>query len=198
MIIGIDIDDTLSLLQPLKIELANKYIKENNMPYKLIKPNANFFSEMYDWPADVCDKFWDLIGDYLLDTVNAREHASEIISKLRNNGHKIIIITARSSDWHKDPYGMSVDWLNRYKIPFDKLIVGKSDKIPVCLEEKIDLFIDDLPSTLIRLNNVGIDTVMMISPSNQDQTEYKGKKAQNWLEVEKHINNKLKNIENYR
>lgn len=191
MIIGIDIDDTLTILQKIKIETANNYIQKNNLPYKLIDENANFFSKMYDWPIDVCDKFWFLEADHMLDVATPREHASEVITKLKNMGHKIVIITARNNDWHKAPYEMSVNWLNRNNIPYDKLIIGFTDKIPVCQEEKIDIFIDDMPHTLIRLNDVGIDTIMMNTVSNKDEIEYKGKKAYSWLDVDKYIETKL-------
>lgn len=40
---------------------------------------------------------------------------------LRTNGHKIIIYTARG--WSE--YEMTRDWLNKWNIPYDQLIMGK-------------------------------------------------------------------------
>ena len=33
-----------------------------------------------------------------------------------------MIITARSNRYYKDPYNMTISWLKKEKIPYDKLI----------------------------------------------------------------------------
>lgn len=151
MIIGIDIDDTLTYLKDIKIEFAEKYIKENNLPYKLVSPDSAFFREMFNWPIDVCNKFWFEKSFELLSSAPPRENASKVIKTLKKLGHKIVIITARGNDWHEDPYGMSVDWLTKNDIPFDKIVYGFEDKTQACTDEKVDIFIDDMPLTLKRL-----------------------------------------------
>ena len=185
MIIGIDIDDTLTYLKDSKIESATNFIKNNNLPYQLIDPDAIFFKDMFDWPEEVCNQFWYAEADKLLSSVPARDNASEVVSRLKNAGHKIIIITARTTEWHKQPYQMSFDWLQKNNIPFDKLIVGHTDKTQVCVDENIDVFIDDLPSTLVKLQNENIKTILVVNPTNKNQDVYCGPASPNWLEIEK-------------
>lgn len=50
-----------------------------------------------------------------------KKNAVESINKLFNEGHTIIIYSSRS--WLE--YEMTIDWLNRYKIKFHQLILGK-------------------------------------------------------------------------
>ena len=188
MIVGIDIDDTLSYLYDRKIKTAEEYITKNKMPYLLVKKEANYLSEMFDWPNDVCDKFWVAEADNLLAGSKVREHAAEVIKRFKQAGHEIVIITARSTEWHKDPYNLSLVWLKENDILFDKLLVGFSDKTQVCVDEKVDVFIDDLPETLVKLQNVGIKTIMMLNPHNVNQDIYSGPVAKDWLEIEKIIN----------
>lgn len=190
MIIGIDIDDTLTELKQPKIEIAEKYIKEHNLPYKLISPNSAFFREMFDWPIDVCNKFWFEKSFELLDNALPRENASNVIQKLKSLGHTILIITARANDWHDDPYGMSADWLNRHHIPYDKILYGFQDKTQVCVDEKVDIFIDDMPSNLAKLQPYGIKTIMMGACHNEVQDVYDGIRVKDWFEIENYIYSK--------
>lgn len=188
MIIGIDIDDTLTFLHDIKIKTAQDYINKNKLPYKLVKTDTHLFSEMFDWPITECDKFWFKEADKMLTQVKAREFASETIKRLKEKGHKIVIVTARTKEWHKDPYELSFSWLNKNNILFDKLLVGHLDKTQVCVNENIDIFIDDMPNTLVKLQNVDIITIMMLNPHNKKQSIYNGKIVSNWLEIEKIIN----------
>lgn len=187
MIIGIDIDDTLTELQKPKIEIAKKYIKDNNLPYKLVSPNSAFFSEMFNWPIDVCNKFWFEKSYELLNSVPPRENSSNVIQKLKSLGHTILIVTARASDWHADPYGMSADWLNKHNIPYDKILFGFQDKTQVCIDEKIDIFIDDMPLNLAKLQPYGIKTIMMGACHNKVQDIYNGIRVNDWFEIEKYL-----------
>ncbi len=183
MIIGIDIDDTLTFLQRIKIKTAQDYIKRNNLNYKLVKADGNLFSEMFDWPNEVCDKFWFEEADKMLASVKARDYASDTLKRLKEEGNKIVIVTARTKQWHKDPYKLSFDWLIKNNLCFDKLIVGKLDKTQTCIDEKIDCFIDDIPETLTKLQNVGIKTILMKNPHNENQSIYSGKVAKDWKEI---------------
>ena len=188
MIIGIDIDDTLTYLYDVKIKTAQDYIKKNKMPYKMVKSDANFLSDMFDWPAEECDKFWLKESDKMLSKVKARDYASEVIKRLRQKGHKILIITARNKEWHDDPYELSSTWLKKNDILFDELLVGQMDKTQVCVDEGVDIFIDDMPENLVKPYDLGIETIMVINPHNIGQTIYSGKSASSWLEIEKIIN----------
>lgn len=184
MIIGIDIDDTLTLLQKIKIKTAQNYITKHNLPYKIVNPDALFFKDMVNWTEEECDIFWISEADEMLSKVPARKNASKVITNLKQNGHKIVIITARSSQWHKDPYKMSYDWLVKNNIPFDKIIVGHIDKTQVCIDENLDVFIDDIPLTLVKLQPHNIKTILMSTPHNKNQDIYNGCIANNWLDVE--------------
>lgn len=184
MIIGIDIDDTLTFLQDTKIKTAQNYIKKHNLPYKIVNPDALFFKDMVNWTEEECDTFWISEADEMLAKVPARKNASKVITNLKQNGHKIVIITARSSQWHKDPYQMSYDWLVKNNIPFDKIIVGHIDKTQVCIDEKLDVFIDDIPLPLVKLQPHNIKTILMSTPHNKNQDIYNGCIANNWLDVE--------------
>lgn len=136
------------------------YIKKNNLPYKLVNAESNLFEEVFDWSKEDFNKFWFSTIDEELEKIECKPFAKETIKNLRNKGHKIFIITARNSIWHKDPYKLSYDWLIKNEIEFDKLIIGQEEKVSSCLENKIDIFIDDHEKHIASLNDVGIKTIL--------------------------------------
>jgi hypothetical protein len=193
MIIGVDIDDTLSVLQKLKQKTAKAYIKQNKLPFKMINPNEQFFSKMFNWSAEECNKFWTECSEDLLAKSPPRKHVQKYINKLRQDRHKIVLITARSTQHLKDPVTLSVNWLNKNKINYDELCVNNLEKTTACLEKKIDVFIDDRVDHLMPLLEHNIKTILMQTVSNKDQTEYTGDVVKNWKQVYKIISNLNKN-----
>ena len=81
-----------------------------------------------------------------------------MLTKLREEGHKIIFITARNHNEFKNPYKISYDFLEVNNIPYDKLLVNISDKAQQCIAEEIDLFIDDNNDNCRSVKSTGIET----------------------------------------
>ena len=138
------------------------------MKYNYINKNTNKFSEMLDWPEEEYIKFWFENADKMLTVAKPRKNSVKVLSKLREEGHKIIIVTARTKQWHKDPYKLSVDWLNKNGIEYDELFVGYEDKSQISFDKKIDLFIDDMPENLEKISARGIKTAIMLGKHNKD------------------------------
>ncbi len=187
MIIGVDIDDTLSHFVEPNIQTALKYINENNLNCKMINNKAYYFAEMFDWSREDCNKFWTQESDNMIATAPVRENASDVIKRMRNNGHKVIIITARSKEFHTNPYQISVDWLKKNDIPYDELLIGYKNKANICLEKKVDLFIDDSPQVLREIKEKGIDTLLMKNFHNDFVTDLR--LVSNWSDIEDYIKN---------
>lgn len=82
---------------------------------------------------------------------------------MKEKGFEIIIITARDSEFHIDPFNQSKSWLEKNNIYYDKLIVNARDKASVCLKEKIDYLIDDSEYNCKFVNEAGIKTIKIIS-----------------------------------
>ena len=59
--------------------------------------------------------------------------AIQYLNELRNNGHYIVIFTARNMLTHNNNLGkiianqapIVIDWLKKYNIPYDELLFGK-------------------------------------------------------------------------
>ncbi len=154
MNIGIDIDDTIThtyeTLLPMvavRYGMNLKKLRMQSPSYKMLRktlPNYDrFASENYPSMAKI---------------VPLREGVIDVLSKLREQGHKIIFITARNRDEYVDPYKISCDFLNMNGVPYDKLLVNVVDKAKQCVVEGIDLFIDDNNDNCRSVKKTGIET----------------------------------------
>ena len=165
MRIGIDIDDTLTDVKDELIKAGENYARSLGKDIKVDKNfedknnNGNKWQEMFQFNYEELKYFLKDIQESITNKAKPRENVVEVINKLKNDGNEIIIITARDSEFHDDPYKYSKDWLDKNNIYYDKLVVNARNKEDACIEEKIDLFIDDSKSNCLNVKNAGIKTI---------------------------------------
>ena len=164
MRIGIDIDDTLTNIKDKLEKAAFEYAKSLNKNVQNIKANdtynnGNIYIKIYNFTYEELKHFLGPIQEEITNNAIPRPNCVDSINQLHNEGNDIYIITARDSEFHKDPYLQSEVWLNENNIYFDKLIVNARDKKKVCLENNIDLFIDDSISNCLNVSSAGILTL---------------------------------------
>lgn len=190
MIIGIDIDDTLTDIRDEVGAEALKYAKSLNKEIDETKVvwdknnNGSSFKERYNLNYDELLYFFRNIQEKITKKAKPRENVVDILKKLREEGHKIYIVTARDSEFHNDPYKLSKIWLDKNNIEYDKLIVDARDKVKVCKEQNVDLFIDDKLSNCQGISNEGIITIRITNYTDQHPNIINKK---NWKEIYEYI-----------
>ena len=164
MKIGIDIDDTMTNTFDYLIPYISKffkvdidYLKSNNISYN------TFPKKMKKRELEFAKKYYDEI----IPNTPFKSGVSDYIRKIKSLGNEIIIITARDKTLYKDEYKATIEELRRNNIFYDKLICD-FDKVKVCIEEKIDLFIDDSISNCNKVGQLGIKTILFNSKSNRN------------------------------
>lgn len=174
MRIGIDIDNTLTEVQEeLNVAAYNyaiklgKNIKNYNNNLEDIKNNGDLYKETFKLNYEELKYFLKNIHERIVSQALPRIGAVETIKKLREKGHQIYIITARDSEFHDDPYKLSKSWLDKNGIVYDKLIVNARKKSPICVVEKIDIFIDDQLNNCLEVAHEGIKTIQISSDANK-------------------------------
>ena len=166
MNIGIDIDNTITEVQEELNNAAYEYaiklgknIKNDDNPFEDIKNNGDTYKKKFQFSYDELKYFLKNIQEEITNKAEPRDNAVEIINRLRKEGHKIFIITARDSEFHEDPYLLSKNWLDKNNIEYDKLIVNAREKGTVCKNENIDLFIDDQLNNCLDVSKEGIRVI---------------------------------------
>ena len=181
MNIGIDIDDTITnsweYLKPIYEKEFNIKIDENTLPYyKAVNKKINL---TFDEFAKRLNKY-----DHLKKDIPLKGDVVEIIKKLKQDGHTIIFITARGKTY-KNPYQLTKEYLEKFGVPYDKIVLDAWDKSISCEKENIDLFIDDSPKHCEEVSELGTDVLMMEADYNKDNNLFK--KVKNWHQVYDYI-----------
>jgi len=143
MIFVFDLDDTVCDTDYYSEKYILDFFIRNNMPYKQIAKDTRFAETKFDWDKDTALNWYKEYGDKMMSEFPCKKDAIKVINKLYDNGHTIVIATARANDWHKDPENVTKKWLLDNNLKYHKLYIGRIDKEKICEEEKADVFIDD-------------------------------------------------------
>lgn len=143
MIFVFDLDDTVVDTDGYSEKYISSFIEEHNWPYKKVKSVVRYAEKKFDWDAETALTWYKEYGDQMMLEFPLKDNAKEVINALYDEGHKIVIATARGNDWHRDPEGVTRQWLDDNGIKYHKAYIGRVDKEKICEEEGADVFLDD-------------------------------------------------------
>ncbi len=189
MNIGIDVDGVLNNYNAYQKKEGKKYFKK-----KIINPYGYDLQEMFGITKEEDHQFWK---EHILNYATkfkARPYASKVIKKLRQNGHKIIIITARSSSSipKEDMHNILINWLKENQIEYDELIMTNTNKAKICLDKHIDIMIEDSPDKIIPISK-NTKTICFYADYNKFLNVKNMIRVKSWKEVEKAIKKERNN-----
>jgi len=179
MIIGLDLDDTITNSSDIFIKYAKEYNDINNIIYNI---NTNEFNQKkaFGWNKEQQNEFSNLYLEKILLEATPKKNAVEVINKLYKNGNKIIIITARQNNENIDMYELTKKWLDKYNIKYNELIIESCNKRIDCIKNGVNLFVDvDI------YNNLKIPLLMFSTNYNKSYKYIE--RVNNWNEIDKII-----------
>lgn len=193
MIIGIDIDDTISDTYAYIFPYAQKYMVED-LGKKIEDGDRNSKTHMYvekfhKWTEEEGKRFLAKYYEKILQNVQPKSFAIETINQLKQEGHKIILITARFPSEKFDVKELTLKWLKGNKIDYDELIINAQDKVEVAKNKKIDIFIDDSIHNCEKMTKAQIKTFMMDTIINLNYKNEKIKRIYSWPHLYQEIHN---------
>ena len=189
MNIGINIDNVISNFNEMLIKeflIHDKELRGTG----IINPKLFVTRGMFDWNEKEIYEFYNTNIERIAKNLGIIENAPEYINKLKAEGHKIYIITGRDNGEYSNPYKMTRDWLKKYNINYDELLLtnayNSSEKAIVCLGKDIDIMIDDSIHVCNSVNQYGIEALLMDTDFNK---QYIGTRVYNWKEIYEFISN---------
>lgn len=183
MRIGIDLDDTITKTDEILFKYAKIYNEEEKILFNINREEWNL-TKAFGWNEENIKEFFSKYLKSIYEEAEIKENAKEKINVLKDDGNKIIIITARDTKSLKEVHEVCKDWLINNKINVDKIVVDGEDKAQKCLENKIDIFIDDNICNCENVyNNLKIPVLLMNSRYNKDYQNPKIKRVYNWNEI---------------
>ena len=186
MRIGIDMDDTITnstqTIRDYILKYDYKYCSDNYM-----KDNIDIILRGFFENNGVKEFFRDNARE-MASKMSVKDNVKEVIDKLRNEGKKIVIITARSDDYYIDAKKFCEDFLNNHNIYYDEVIIDQLYKVDACKNNNIDLMIDDGVDTCDSINNQGMKALLFNSELNINK-ESISPRVSSWNEVYEFIQN---------
>ena len=190
MKIGIDIDNVISNFNE---ELIKEYLMHDKELRNtgIINENAKYIRNgMFDWTDDEEKTFYKENIERIAKNLKVIKGAKEYIEKLHEDEHLIYIITGRDNGEYLEPYKMTKQWLDANNIYYDNLILtdtyDKHAKAEKCLENNIDIMIDDSVSICSDCIENGITTILMDTPYNRYSNI---QRVKSWKEFYRYVSN---------
>ncbi len=193
MNIGIDIDGVLTDLEGYIKTVGKKYMIENNLGFDDTMNTNTIYGFL---SKEDSYQFWDTHWEKYATTIKPRKNASKVIEKLKNNGNKIIIITARTYDSQiikngvkrqKNMEELIIKWLDKNSIKYDKIVFSNLNKLKACLDNKIDIMLEDSVSNIEQLKDY-VKILCFDAKYNQSYTNSQIFRVYNWDDVYNIIN----------
>ena len=155
MRIGIDIDGVLTDIEQWQLDCGGKFFSKFNK--SVINKDGYEITEIFNVNDELYSQFWN---EYLYEYVTkepSRKYASEVIKKLKDSGNEIYIITARYLTDRNTEDGQKmrkivIDWLKQENIVYDKIVFAPEDKLQICLENNIDVMIEDKVANIEKIS----------------------------------------------
>ena len=191
MKIGVDVDGVLTDIERYLWDYGSKYYYRLNKEINIDHNKYNSL-DMFDWGEQADDMFWCENYDTYCQNAEARVFAAEIIKQLIKEGHEIYIITARGGRCENKKTKRKSDkilkkWLKKHKIKYNKIFTPGEDKLCTCLENDIDIMIEDCPDNLKQLSK----HMPMICMHASYNAKCRGKnitRCHSWYEIYDKIN----------
>lgn len=185
MKIGIDIDNVISSFDN---ELLKEYLKHDKTLRNtgIINENPDYIRRgMFDWTQEEEIEFYRNNVERIARNLKPIHNAKKYIDKLKSEGNEIYIITGRNNGDYSNPYEMTVNWLNKHQIKYDKLILtnayDKQAKAKHCKENNIDIMIEDSTETAINIKQIGTRVLHMSTRFNKKNEELE--RVSSWREI---------------
>lgn len=200
MNIGIDIDGVILNFEEQFNTYAEIYDCEILRKNSIINKKERPYEKRYSWGEKEKIEF---LNKYMIKSAEDSSFvagAKEVIKKLKEDGHKLIVISARgatisgvTTEMAEQMKELAEEKFNEAELYFDKCCWGNLDKVKTVNEEKIDIFIDDSASVCKKISGLGVKTLyfrykdMEIINESDFLTE-----ISNWGEIYRYICNEEK------
>lgn len=158
MRIGIDLDGVVIDSETTFRTYEEIFAIENLNNKKIVNIEEPKYQTRYDWSKEE----WEMFNQkYLLKAAqesNLMGGFKEIYKKLKEQGHEMIVITARGG-FFEEMKDDAIRILNENGIVFDKYYWKIENKVEICEKENIDVMIDDDYKIIKQISDAKIKTL---------------------------------------
>lgn len=189
MNIGIDIDGVLNDEKQFCLDYGTGFCVSNHFRY-CINLEGWRTQDIMQWDSLAETRFWTKYYLYYIERNEyVRAFASQTVCKLKDEGHRIIIISARDPESRylagNSLEKLTITWLSQNKIPFDSICFG-IDKKALASQYHIDIMIEDNPDYIQQIAH-DIPVLCFHGEHNKKIVGSNVKRVFSWNEVYRYI-----------
>ncbi len=191
MKIGIDIDGVIEDLNQFRLDYGIKFCYEHKIPYE-VKEEEYYEKEALSISEEQEELFWNEYLEFYATKYLPKTFVKEVIHTLKEK-HEIYIITARNEEGlPPETYGQMQDmvkkWLKENQIEYDKLIFTQKGKLSACLENAIDIMVEDSPKNIAEIDG-RIPVLCFDNPYNKKVQGKNITRVYSWYDILNKIEN---------
>lgn len=190
MNIGIDVDDTLIYELDIGYAFGQLYGLDKKQCLEVKNSKGLYLSDIFNWSTEFEIEFFKDKFIKVLSNTPPVPLASEVITRLKNEGHTIHIITARHEGFFPNSYEETKNWLDKFNIPYDYLHVEVKDKGTKCKELGVDVLIDDIETNCLAALENGVKPYMYHTICNEDFSHKDITRVYSWVDIYHRITGK--------
>ena len=146
------------------------------------------FQDRFKWTTKETEGFLNKYHKQIMVESNYMPGAKKILNLLKQDGHSLILITARGG-MNKDMIKITEERLKQSEMDiFDKYYWSTENKDDVCVKENIDIMIDDFYKKCESIADKKIKTIYLKDAPSYDLEENEYIKVlYNWGEIYRYI-----------
>lgn len=172
MNIGIDIDNVISNFDDVLLKeylIHDKKLRGSG----IINKEANYIRNgMFDWSKEEDNNFYYSNIQRIAMNLKPLHNCKYFMDKLISDGNKIYIISGRNNGEYDNSIKITKDWLEKYEIKYDNIfltdVYDKKAKTSICVNNNIDIMIEDNVTICKDLKENGIKVMMMETRFNKN------------------------------
>lgn len=144
-----DLDDTISdtakVINMYAKEFDINFLKGDGIFKKEVGNSKDYyyFADALDWDRNDIGKFFETYYLDILKNVTIKPGISNIFKLIKNRGDEVFIISSRRERENAEIEKLTIDWLNKNNVIYDKLFINIKNKYELVNKYNIDVFIDD-------------------------------------------------------
>lgn len=150
MNICFDMDDVISNTYPemfrASLDFNRKVLKRKvneDLDISMAKGDYYWFARALDWSEEDLRIFFHTYYPSFLKTSKVIKDSVDFINNIDNTKHHVTILSARETRSYENVEQITIEWLDKYSVKYDKVLIGHKIKYEYLKENKIDLFVDD-------------------------------------------------------
>ena len=181
----------------LLVEYGREYTKnylnrEKTLEFSGDNSTHFYLEQLFGWNSEESQDFFSKYYKIFIENVNPKPDAIETINKLHDEGNKIVLITSRDNFANVNARVETEKWLQKQGIKYDNLVTDVYSKYQACLDNNVELFIDDSYKNCMEMASNGIEVFMVDAKYNYSLNDEKIRRVYSWPEIYSLINSERK------